>query len=61
MLVPVRETVSVPMPHQEVKQDNTRLYVLVGVGILLVLGAVGLGAVAVLRRRNEPDNTSEGE
>ena len=61
MLVPVRETVSVPMPHQEVKQDNTRLYVLVGVGILLVLGAVGLGAVAVLRRRSKPDNTSEGE
>jgi len=61
MLVPVRETVSVPMPHQEVKQDNTRLYVLAGVGVLLVLGAVGLGAVAVLRRRSKTDNASEGE
>ena len=51
MLVPVRETVSVPMPHQEARQDNTRLYVLAAVGVLFSLAAGGLGTAAFLRRR----------
>lgn len=57
MLVPVRETVSVPMPRQEVKTDNSRLYVLGGVACLLALAVGGFAAAAVmhLRRRKEED------
>ena len=61
MLVPVRETVSVPMPHQEARQDNTRLYVLAAVGILLALAAGGLGTAAFLRRRRSQADSQATE
>ena len=55
MLVPVRETVSVPMPHQEVKQDSARLYILAAVGVFFALALGGLGTAGILhlRRRRE--------
>jgi type III secretion protein J len=60
MLVPVRETVSVPMPPQEnVKQDDSRLYVFAGVGILLALAVGGFSTAAFLhlrKRRDEEKN-----
>lgn len=59
MLVPVRETVSVPMPTQEnVKQNDSRLYVFAGVGILLALAVGGFGTAAFmhLRKRKEDKN-----
>lgn len=54
MLVPVRETVSVPMPQQEIPQDNSRLYIFAGIGILIALAAGGFASAAwLMRRRNE--------
>lgn len=61
MLVPVRETVSVPMPHQEASQDNSRLYVLAAVGILFALAAGGLGTAAFLRRRHRQAESKPSE
>ena len=62
MLVPVRETVSVPMPTQEnVKQNDSRLYVFAGVGILLALAVGGFGTAAFmhLRKRKEDKNEED--
>lgn len=63
MLVPVRETVSVPMPRQEeAKQDDTKLYVFAGVGILLALALGGLGTAAfmhMLRRKEQEQENKE--
>lgn len=56
MLVPVRETVSVPMPHQEARQDDARLYVLAAVCVLLALAAGGLGTAAFLRKRRQTES-----
>ena len=61
MLVPVRETVSVPMPHKEAKEDHTRLYVLIAVGVLLLLAAGGLAATFFLRRRSSMEAQQDNE
>ena len=63
MLVPVRETVSVPMPLQEnVKQDDSRLYVFAVVGILLALAVGGFGTAAFIHlRKRKEEGRSEGE
>jgi hypothetical protein len=63
MLVPVRETVSVPMPKQEdAVQDNSKLYVLAGVGALLALAIGGFVTAAFLhlRKRKDTENENEG-
>ena len=53
MLVPVRETVSVPMPDKNAaKADNNRLYLMLGLAGLLVLACIGLAAAAVLYVRS---------
>ena len=59
MLVPVRETVSVPMPHQEVKQDNSRLYIFAGVGVLFALALGGLGTAAIMNQRRRKAETQD--
>ncbi|WP_446424037.1 type III secretion system inner membrane ring lipoprotein SctJ [Mailhella sp.] len=62
MLVPVRETVSVPMPPQEnVRQDDSRLYAFAVVGILLALAVGGFGTAAFmhLRRRSGEDKSED--
>ena len=61
MLVPVRETVSVPMPHQEVKQDNSRLYIFAGVGVLFALALGGLGTAAIMNQRRRKAEAQENE
>lgn len=59
MLVPVRETVSVPMPEQNVgtESDKDRLYLLAGLAGLLALACIGLAATAVLYIRNRRRKT----
>ncbi|WP_295639523.1 type III secretion system inner membrane ring lipoprotein SctJ [uncultured Mailhella sp.] len=54
MLVPVRETVSVPMPAESgaAGTDNSRLYLLAGLAGLLALACIGLAAAAVIYVRN---------
>lgn len=61
MLVPVRETVSVPMPRQEVKQDSTRFYVLAAVGGLLALAIGGFGTAAFLHLRRRKDSEADSK
>lgn len=54
MLVPVRETVSVPMPENDASQtDHSRLYLLAGLAGLLALACIALAAAAVLYVRNK--------
>lgn len=63
MLVPVRETVSVPMPQQEeAHQKDSSLYVFAGVGILLALAVGGFGTAAFMhmRKRKETEQENEG-
>lgn len=53
MLVPVRETVSVPMPENGAAgTDDERLYLLAGLAGLLALACIGLAAAAVIYVRN---------
>ena len=52
MLVPVRETVSVPMPENGAAgTDDERLYLLAGLAGLLALACIGLAAVIYVRNR----------
>lgn len=59
MLVPVRETVSVPMPHQEVKQNTARIYMLIGVCSLLALALGGFITATILHYRRRSGNDQE--
>ncbi|WP_418765017.1 type III secretion system inner membrane ring lipoprotein SctJ [Mailhella sp.] len=53
MLVPVRETVSVPMPDKNAAETNgDNLYLLAGLAGLLALACLGLAAAAVLYVRS---------
>ena len=53
MLVPVRETVSVPMPDKSAAaSDKNRLYLMLGLAGLLVLACIGLATAAVLYARS---------
>ena len=61
MLVPVREVVSVPMPHQEVKQDNSRLYIFAGVGVLFALALGGLGTAAIMNQRRRKAESQDNQ
>ena len=55
MLVPVRETVSVPMPDQSAAEtDNRKFYIAAGVAGLLALACIGLAGAAIMyARRNK--------
>ncbi len=57
MLVPVRETVSVPMPVQGEARADRELYLIAGLGGLLVLACGGLAAAAALYIRRRRDNS----
>ena len=52
MLVPVRETVTVPMPQQDTLADR-RVLVMAGLAALILLAALGLGTALYVRSRRE--------
>ncbi len=53
MLVPVRETVSVPMPDKNAAEaDSSRMYLMMGLAGLLILACIGLAAAAVMYVRS---------
>ena len=53
MLVPVRETVTVPMPQQQETISEKRMYILAGLAALLLLAVSGLGMAMFVRSRRE--------
>ena len=61
MLVPVRETVSVPMPDKEASADDDRLYLMAALAGLLVLACVGLAATTILYVRSRRNKTPQSE
>ena len=61
MLVPVRETVSVPRPDKEASADDDRLYLMAALAGLLVLACVGLAATTILYVRSRRNKTPQSE